>query len=58
MGKSCRDMAEALRDCMLEQRCMSDGTRTLKDCLRDRQFAHECSVRTLFPPAAWRRGLY
>lgn len=46
MGKSCRDMAEALRDCMLEQECMSDGKRTLKECLRDRQYAHECTVST------------
>lgn len=47
MGKSCRDMAEALRDCMTQEECMSDGTRTLKECLRMKEFAHECRVRTL-----------
>ncbi|TMW62105.1 hypothetical protein Poli38472_009598 [Pythium oligandrum] len=43
MGKSCRDMAELLRDCMVEQECMRDGTRTLKQCLKMREYAHECS---------------
>lgn len=48
MGKSCHDMAEALRDCMFEQECMADGTRTLKQCLRDRKYAHECAVSGFF----------
>ncbi|KAF1329629.1 Cytochrome c oxidase assembly protein, partial [Globisporangium splendens] len=42
MGKSCRDMAEALRDCMVTEECMSDGTRTLKQCLKMKEYAHEC----------------
>ncbi|ETV68149.1 hypothetical protein H257_15879 [Aphanomyces astaci] len=42
MGKACRDMAEALRDCMCEKECMSDGTKTLKECLRAKEFRHEC----------------
>ncbi|ETI31060.1 hypothetical protein F441_21779 [Phytophthora nicotianae CJ01A1] len=42
MGKACRDMAEALRDCMVQQECMADGTKTLKQCLHDRAYAHEC----------------
>jgi hypothetical protein len=46
MGKSCRDMAEALRDCMVGEECMSDGTRTLKTCLRMKEFGHECKVRS------------
>ncbi|RLN44563.1 hypothetical protein BBJ28_00012500 [Nothophytophthora sp. Chile5] len=44
MGKACRDMAEALRDCMVQQECMSDGKRTLKQCLHDRAYSHECKV--------------
>jgi hypothetical protein len=44
MGKSCRDMAEALRDCMVQEECMSDGTRTLKECLRLKEYQHECHV--------------
>lgn len=39
-------MAEALRDCMIEEECMSDGTRTLKQCLKLREYAHECRVRS------------
>ncbi|GAB9464451.1 Cytochrome c oxidase assembly protein [Globisporangium polare] len=42
MGKSCRDMAEALRDCMVLEECMSDGTRTLKQCLKLKEYSHEC----------------
>ncbi|KAG6591094.1 cytochrome c oxidase assembly factor 5 [Phytophthora cinnamomi] len=42
MGKACRDMAEALRDCMVQQQCMADGTKTLKQCLHDRAHSHEC----------------
>ncbi|KAG7378693.1 hypothetical protein PHYPSEUDO_009762 [Phytophthora pseudosyringae] len=42
MGKACRDMAEALRDCMVQQECMADGSRTLKHCLHDRAYSHEC----------------
>ena len=38
-------MAEALRDCMVQQECMRDGTRTLKECLRLQEFHHECQVR-------------
>lgn len=45
MGKSCRDMAEALRDCMVLEECMSDGTRTLKQCLKLKEYSHECRVR-------------
>lgn len=46
MGKSCRDMAEALRACMEVEECMqSDRTRTLKTCLRLKEFNHECKVR-------------
>jgi hypothetical protein len=45
MGKACRDMAEALRDCMVQQECMADGTKTLKQCLHDRSYSHECKVR-------------
>lgn len=47
MGKACRDMAEALRDCMVQQECMADGTKTLKQCLHDRAYSHECQVRRL-----------
>ncbi|OQR86810.1 hypothetical protein ACHHYP_09921 [Achlya hypogyna] len=42
MGKSCRDMAEQLRDCMVEMECMADGTRTLKTCLKLDDYKHEC----------------
>ncbi|KAF0701598.1 Aste57867_7971 [Aphanomyces stellatus] len=42
MGKSCRDMAEALRDCMFTKECMADGTKTLKQCLALQEFKHEC----------------
>lgn len=45
MGKSCRDMAVALRDCMEQEECMADGSRTLKECLRIKEFSHECRVR-------------
>lgn len=45
MGKSCRDMAEALRDCMILEECMSDGSRTLKQCLKLKEYSHECRVR-------------
>lgn len=45
MGKSCRDMAEALRDCMVLEECMSDNTRTLKQCLKLKEYSHECKVR-------------
>nr|CCA28364.1 hypothetical protein PITG_00849 [Albugo laibachii Nc14] len=42
MGKSCRDMAQALRDCMIKQECMSTGERTLQECLHERKYADEC----------------
>ncbi|DAZ97560.1 TPA: hypothetical protein N0F65_005532 [Lagenidium giganteum] len=44
MGKSCRDMAEALRDCMVQEECMKDGTRTLKECLHMKEYLHECQL--------------
>ena len=47
MGKGCRDMAEALRDCMLQQPCMADGTKTLKQCLHDHKYSHECQARCI-----------
>lgn len=57
MGKSCRDMAEALRACMEVEECMqSDRTRTLKTCLRMKEFNHECKVRLAGAASQWTSG--
>ena len=43
-GRSCKDIAESLRDCLLKTECMKRPGVTMKDCM-DQEQAPECQVR-------------
>ena len=50
-GRSCKDIAESLRDCLLKTECMKRPGVTMKDCM-DQEQAPECQVRA---SARWSR---
>ena len=43
MGRSCKDIAESLRDCLLKTECMKRPGTTMKDCLDEEQ-SPQCQV--------------